>query len=177
MVLKKALFLVEGDDDKKFFERIISPQIKKYYQDVLIRKHIGWTINERTTMISDFQKKSADIFVISDFDKSSCITNKIDKVRTDYNIPVEVKIFIVKKEIESWYLAGINDFLLNKHSIQEFNDTENLSKKFLNTLSKRNGSLLEFKLKILNNYSLKTGISKNSSLKYCSEELKISLSR
>ena len=154
MVLKKVLLLVEGDDDSRFIKKIIIPIINNFYSNVSVREYIQLNKKLREILINNYERNGDDIFVFADYDNTTCISNKIKSVRKNYNFTNSLKIFIVKKEIESWYIAGIDDALLIKYKLSPIEDTENLSKKFIDHIGTQDDSILECKLQLLKSYSI-----------------------
>ena len=80
---------------------------------------------------------------------------------------------IVKKEIESWYIAGLSDTNLKKLKIKltakgkKGDITGNMTKeKFNKLMPKRFDSRIDFMLEILNQFSLNTAKKRNKSFSY-----------
>ena len=87
------------------------------------------------------------------------------------NIDTE-KIYIVIKEIESWYFAGVTDKKSREFGIKPMKHTNDLFKEEFNQLyHKIFKSRIDFMLEILKEYSISTAKQKNKSFKYFSENI------
>ncbi len=75
------------------------------------------------------------------------------------------KIFVVKEEIESWYLAGISDYKKRKWDLPK-NIEETTKEKHFDEHIPQNKTRKEFQFEIIDKYSLKKAINSNASLKY-----------
>jgi len=109
---KELIIWVEGEDDEFFLNEIIKNKLEELNLIVLIRQ-----IKLKKEKISDFIKSIRstsyrDYLFITDIDKYPCITKRKRKIKQSYKSIEENKIIIVIKEIEGWYIAGLeNDFL------------------------------------------------------------------
>lgn len=106
----------------------------------------------------------ADYIFLADADGAS-VDQKRNKVKTHYPECDIEKIYIVQREIESWYLAGVNSdiYPLIKEKIT---NTDDVSKeKFLSMIPKNYTKIL-FMSEILQRYNLSLACSRNTSLAY-----------
>jgi hypothetical protein len=113
----------------------------------------------------------AEYICLADNDGSPCITDRKEKLQHDItNIKTE-KVVVVFREIEGWYLAGINDSSSKKLGIKSLINTENITKKAFNDLiPKRFDSRVDFMIEVLKYYCADTAILKNNSFKYFFEK-------
>ncbi len=165
--------LVEGPQDERFFEKIIKPLLQKKYDYVKIIKYAGLTKKTIKKYIEVFGKqKSSEYLFVSDFDARGntalCISLKKNKIIKKYdNVLRFDRIFIVKEEIESWYLAGITKNNLKKYQIKEVKNTEIIDKEtFYSLVPKQFQNKTDFMIEIIKHFDLNEGISKNKSLRY-----------
>ena len=81
------------------------------------------------------------------------------------------KIIVVIKEIESWYLAGLDNEVCRQLKINNFADTDNVTKEKFNALiPKKFTSRIDFMLEILKNFSIEIAKQKNNSFRYFVEK-------
>ena len=123
--------------------------------------------------IKSLKKESSSEYIfICDFDakgdNSICITIRKDKAKKEIsNVLESNKILVVKEEIESWYLAGINEFNLNRFKIKQYTNTELINKEqFVKLIPKKFEKKTNFLIAILKEFDLEIGKNKNASLKY-----------
>ncbi|MFQ6057194.1 MAG: hypothetical protein ACE5J3_14580, partial [Methanosarcinales archaeon] len=89
------------------------------------------------------------------------ITNKFNR------IIAEDKIIVVVKEIESWYLAGLDENTSKKLGIRKkIRTTNSITKEEFNQLIPKNMPRIEFMRKILKNYDVEIAKVRNRSLGY-----------
>jgi len=167
------IFFVEGDDDELFFERIIIPKIKNLEnfknKEIKIFQYAQEKKNDIIELIKSIKEDDcSDYIFVADMDNEPCITQKKQKIIEKYEIIEPDKIIIVKKEIESWYLAGLDNNSLKKLKIKENLDkTDNIGKgKFNNLKPSKFISSSGFKQEILKHFNIDVAKQKNSSFNY-----------
>lgn len=102
-------------------------------------------------------------------DHFSCYTEKKQNIKNKKVSNLDdTKIIVVKTEIESWYLAGLNYHNSRSLRIPYYVNTENITKEnFLSIMPDMYTSRINFMQEILKKYSLSVGKSQNKSLDYC----------
>ena len=168
----KRLFLwVEGNDDERFFERAIIPKIKEKYNTVQIIKYATMKREKTDNFIKSIEAMGADYIYFADINNSHSIMDKKEKIQLMHKYIDPNKIIIVIKEIESWYLAGLNNKACNQLKIDNIETTDNITKEKFNTLiPKKFTSRIDFMLEILKIFSIKEAKLKNKSFKYFIEK-------
>ena len=114
---------------------------------------------------------------LTDIDFCPCVTFAKDRFRNKKSGDLDnERIIVVQKEIESWYLAGLEDVSCEKLGLPTMTCTEELSKEEFNAIVKRgrDKTRMSSMLEMLRVYDLDTAITKNKSLRYlCSKHLKV----
>ena len=166
--MHKMLFLlIEGNDDERFFDTIIKPVMKEKYDYVELWKHAQEPPKRIVDFIKSIEQMNADYIYIADIDGVPCITKKKQKIMHDINRINSDNIIIVKREIESWYLSGLNKNSAKKCGIKSLNCTDQITKKAFNDLiPKKFDSRIDFMIEILKLFSLTVAKEKNQSIKY-----------
>ncbi len=80
----------------------------------------------------------AEYLFVSDLDESPCVTAKKARLASEFEKLSEDRILIVCKEIESWYLAGLNDEGCRQIRIPPSYDTDRISKEQFNGMMPKN---------------------------------------
>lgn len=164
---RRLYILVEGDDDDRLLNKIISSLVFERFDNIKTYKYS----QQKAEKIDDFLKtiKSQqhwEYIFIADYDNSPCKAIKKQRLTEIFHELDANRIFIVVKEIEGWYLAGIDESCCRKMNIHYFDKTDNLSKEdFLRCLPKKI-TAYEFKLMIIKNYLLDQAKNRNTSLAY-----------
>lgn len=176
----KILFIfVEGPDDERFFN-YIKKDISGNYSDVRLYSYRGRESKSVSQFIQTIKKqRNADYIFVSDHDDAACITSRKEAEIRKYKGLEAKKILIVKKEIESWYLAGITETnaqklgltsIRNRHFDIRMN-TDSCSKETCEQIvPKKFISKNAFLVEILKHFSKRSAKQKNLSFKYFSNK-------
>jgi hypothetical protein len=161
---------VEGDDDKRFFENILKPILSKIFSSIPI-EYSGLTQKKVNEFIKSIQSMKADYLFLHDLDYNPCITQCKLKIKLKFNTLDEEKLIIIDKEIESWYLAGLDEVKSKQLGLVHLKTTDDLTKEKFNELipAKYRSSRIDFMIEILKHYSIKIAKRKNKSFTYFSE--------
>jgi len=177
---KQLYIFLEGTDDERFFEKIIKPRLTSDFAFIKFIKYAGLTKKVVIDLIKTFKNQPhTDYIFVSDLDtqgdKTFCITKRKSKLNEIFNNVIDNnKMFVVKEEIESWYLAGITQSNLEKFRIEAFSNTEQVNKEmFISMIPKKMKSTIDFQIETLKDFSLESGINKNNSLKYFVNKYKL----
>lgn len=163
---KLIRIFVEGINDKRFIDWIISCHYK--VQTIPYQEKKNKIINSYINQTKANNKQ--DYLFLADMDKHTypCVTSRKNKKVSEYNsLDDKGKIIIVKEEIESWYIAGINNNCPDDiKNIQIPSDTENFTKEEFDdiTPSRFNGSCIDFRIEIGKNFDLNLARTRNKSL-------------
>ena len=137
MAYKRLVILLEGNDDKRFFEKILKPFFQKRYR-VEFWEYSRKKDERIVNFIKSLNLMKADYIFASDINDTRCITAKRDKITGKFNQIAETKIIVVVKEIESWYLAGLDENTSKKCGIRKkIGTTDNITKEQFNQLIPR----------------------------------------
>ncbi len=166
MKKRKLFILIEGVDDKRFFEKIIKPRISSVYCSINIDTS-AQTGNEKIRRyVKSFHKMGADYIFVTDLDEKACITKKKNDIHRKFRVRQD-NIIIVVKEIEGWYFAGLSGKDINKLGIRGIINANTITKEEFNRIiPKQYESRLAFLLEILENYNIRAGKRNNESFCY-----------
>ena len=168
MAYSRLWILVEGNDDEKLVEKI-KPVFKEKYESLTIWKY-AQQLRKKTQgfLRSISSMQSSDYFFLHDINQSPCITARKEKVKDEYGDIIHLtKVVIVIKEIESWYLAGLNDDACKELRIKTFSKTNDITKEDFNRIMpEKYDSRINFMQEILKRFSIETAKEKNTSFDY-----------
>ena len=164
----KQLYLwVEGDDDERFFKKVIIPKFQEKYDNIKIIKYATMRKEKKDNFIKSIRAINADYIYFADINDSPCITAKKDIINKQHNLIDINNVLIVIKEIESWYLAGLNNDSCRQLKIKFRNNTDNVTKEtFNNLIPMKYTSRIDFMVEILKRFSITEAIRKNKSFNY-----------
>lgn len=168
MAYKRLWVLLEGNDDERFFEGVIRPIFDNTYDSVRPWQYAQKQIKKVKNFLRAIKSMGSDYFFWGDINNMPCVTAKKNRIKKRYRARIEINnVIIVVKEIESWYLAGLDDKSLKELGIRTFRNTNNISKEeFNNLIPKRFDSRIDLMMEILKRFSVKTAKQKNKSFSY-----------
>jgi hypothetical protein len=173
LFFKRLLIFVEGCDDIRFFENIIKPTIVGY-DSILIRPYSQLRKKDRNGLIKGAKANKFDYLYVSDYNDSTCVTEKKVKHLSYLTAGEKDKIRIVRKEIESWYLAGLSSEGSQNLGIWPPANTEYIDKnQFDKLIPDTFESKTDFMVEILKHFSVEVGITKNRSMEYFMNKFKV----
>lgn len=172
MPYKRLFILIEGNDDERLFQRIIKNGLQEKYDDIKLWKYSEEPYKRRKDFLRSINSMGADYIYIADYDENTrCITAKKQGVKNKIENINEDRIMVVINEIESWFLAGLNNNWCRRFKIPSYTNTDNITKEQFNSLiAKKFDSRIVSMREILKCFSIETAIQKNESFKYFIEK-------
>jgi hypothetical protein len=164
---KRLFIMVEGEDDIRFFGRIIKPLIAPAYHSVEIIPYASIKRAKVDKFLKSVALMKNDYIFVADIDQERSVRDKKQILYYRFSDISGRSIVIVIKEIESWYLAGISFETAQALGIPDLLDTNELTKEDFNTLIPlRFDSRIDFMFEILKSFSIETAIKKNDSFRF-----------
>ncbi len=167
MCNKQLFIFLEGNDDERFFENVVKPLLQNRYSMIRFWKYSQQKQEKIGNFVKSINAMNADYIFARDLNSAPCITFKKGQITKKFNRLAEENIIIVAKEIESWYLGGLDEKTSKKLSIRKkIRFTDNITKEDFNRLIPKSMPRIEFMRKILDNYDIDIGKEKNNSFEY-----------
>ena len=144
------------------------PIIQIAFVDVRIQEYSCDKLSKTNEYVKNIRNISQwDYLFLADLDDVACVTEKKKQLIRQYTHLESERILIVKHEVESWYLAGVDSDTREEFSIQVPRETSNVTKEDFNRMiPRRFESRIDFMAEILNRYDIEAARSKNESLEY-----------
>ena len=167
--------LIEGNDDQRFIDNVIRPHISKINPTLILT--IQYAQDRKSNIDKIIQRinaKNQKYILLGDYDSSEkCITLKKDELIETLTHLDNNAIFIVKDEIESWFLAGMNSDIeiFNEFDIPD--DTEGITKEMFDEMIDEShfDSRIDLMKEISKSYDFDLATKRNNSFKYFIEKL------
>ena len=157
---------VEGNYDKMFVKNILSDYLRTNKSILLYP--IPYAQKPPNEMNKDIKSKSKHNYLFLsdlDIDKFPCITSRKEKRINTYEGLESSKIIIVKAEIESWYLAGVDNTLSQFKNFDIPDNTESVTKEEFDSMIGE-CSKFDMLMEISKCYDFKLARKRNSSFNY-----------
>ncbi|MFZ2146879.1 MAG: hypothetical protein WAV28_06635 [Sedimentisphaerales bacterium] len=173
MAYKRLWVLLEGNDDERFFERLIKPIFENTYDFVRSWQYAQTQTKTVKDFLRSIKSMSSDYFFWGDINNLPCVTAKKNRIKRRYGVRIDLNnVIIVVKEIESWYLAGLDDKVCKELGVRTFRKTDNITKeKFQELMPRKFDSRIDFMFEILKRFSMNTAKRKNKSFNYFTTKL------
>lgn len=170
LAMNKLFLYIEGDHDEIFANFILADYLRQSKSIEL------WPIKyaEKPPKLinKDIKSKSDyNYLFLSDLDNEEHTARKEDRIK-NYKYLDWSSIIIVREEIESWYLAGIDTSLDQFSSLDVPDNTEGIDKETFDEMIK---DISEYKkdalIEIAKNYNFDLAVKRNKSFKYFLDKL------
>ncbi|MGB7789072.1 hypothetical protein [Methanoregula sp.] len=166
--MKRRLFImVEGQDDVRFFGRIVKPLLAPRYDSVEIIPYACIKRDKVNRFLQSVRQMNNDYIFVADIDFEHSVRDKKQILYYRFSNIDSKSIVIVIKEIESWYYAGISGDLARELGITDPASTDELTKEDFNRLiPRRFDSRIDFMFEILKSFSIETAARRNHSFDF-----------
>jgi hypothetical protein len=160
---------VEGSDDRRFVDRVLRPILEKKY-DYLDTWEYAQEPDEKTMeFLRSIRSMKADYLFLADIDNSPCVTTRKEILAHKYNEALEpTNAVIVAREIESWYMAGMDEAACRELRIKGPLCTDHMTKEQFRSLmpGRFNDSVVDFMTDILRGFRIEVAKGRNRSFCY-----------
>ncbi len=166
--MKKRLFImVEGEDDVRFFGRLVKPILAPRYDSVEIIPYACIKRDKVNKFLKSVTLMKNDYIFVADIDFEHSVRDKKQVLYYRFSNVDGGSIVIVIREIESWYYAGISGPLALELGIADASTTDDMTKEDFNALIPRKfDSRIDFMFEILKSFSFATAAKKNKSFRF-----------
>lgn len=166
--MNKRLFIfVEGADDLRFFSRIVSPLFADRYESVEIISYASMKSEKVCRFIQGILNTGHEFLLFADIDEELNVRAKKAHLLDRYCTLSNDRIVVIIREIESWYLAGLDDQSQKHLGIHSYRTTNHITKEIFNRMIPRSyTSRIAFMADILAGYSLAEAQERNRSFSY-----------
>jgi hypothetical protein len=166
--MKTRIFiLVEGEDDVRFFGRIIKPLLINRYDAVEIIPYASIKRTKVDNFLKSIRLMNSDYIFVADIDAENSVRDKKQVLYSHFSHIDGGSIIVVIKEIESWYYAGLTPESVQDLEVPDIPLTDDLTKEDFNRLIPRKyDSRIDFMFEILKYFSIDSARKKNHSFRF-----------
>lgn len=177
MSYRLIYLFIEGPDDERFFENLFKNRENNFLEGCTIfywpySKKSEEEVNKHIKSINAMKNSgiNADYIFVADLDeKYNSVEKKKKEKKKEYKQLDLNKIIVVKKEIESWYISGVDGNCpkcLKKIKIPK--NTEKISKENLSDMTPKcfKGSRINFLLELIKCFNVKIAQKRNNSFDF-----------
>jgi len=166
--MKTRIFiLVEGEDDVRFFGRIIKPLLINRYDAVEIIPYASIKRTKVDNFLKSIRLMKSDYIFVADIDAENSVRDKKQVLYSHFSHIDGGSIIVVIREIESWYYAGLSPESAQILHVPDLPFTDDLTKEDFNRLIPRKfDSRIDFMFEILKYFSIDSAGKKNHSFRF-----------
>jgi len=166
--MKKRLFIfVEGEDDIRFFGRIVKPLFVSQYDSVDIVPYASTKREKVSGFLRSVRLMGNDYIFVADIDTENSVHDKKQVLYGRYSDLDGRNIVVVIREIESWYLAGLTTGSAHHLGMRSYGETDTITKEDFNgMIPARFSSRIDFMFEVLKFFSLQEAARKNRSFAF-----------
>ena len=166
--MKNRLYiLVEGEDDVRFFGRVMKPLFAPRYDSVELLPYASIKRVKVNNFLKSLSQMKTDYIFVADIDTERSVRDKKQILYHWYSNISGSNIVIVIMEIESWYYAGLPDDSLQRFGLPLMPSTDEMTKEDFNALiPPAFDSRIDFMFEILKSFSSSAAARHNRSFKF-----------
>ncbi len=167
MALRRLFIFVEGSDDVRFFETIVKPRFEHVFDSVELITFACTKSVKVDRFIRGINAMHHSYIIVTDIDMETSVHAKKNIILSRFNEADYLNIMVIIQEIESWYLAGIDDAGAKALGIHAPARTDSVTKEhFIRLIPRFYPSKIAFMIQILKHFSLSTAVEKNKSFRF-----------
>jgi hypothetical protein len=134
---RRLFILVEGNDDDRFFSRIIRPLFADMYASVEIVMYACMKNEKVNRFVRSIIEMGHEFMLCADIDREESVRAKKKVLNERYGLFENDHMVIIIKEIESWYLAGLDERAQQRLGIRQYGSTDHITKEIFNGMIPR----------------------------------------
>jgi hypothetical protein len=164
---RRLFILVEGNDDERFFSRIIKPFFAGEYGSVEIVMCACMKNEKVYSFVRSIIEMGHDFILCADIDREPSVRAKKSVLNERYGLFENNHMVIIIREIESWYLAGLDERAQHRLGIRQYESTNHITKEIFNGMIPRHyTSRIAFMGDIIGLFSPHAARERNRSFAY-----------
>ncbi len=170
MALKRLFIFVEGSDDVRFFETIIKPRFEHAFLSVELITFACLKSVKVDRFINGINAMHHHYIIVADIDLEKSVHAKKKVILSRFLAADYQNVMVIIQEIESWYLAGIDDTGAKALGIHAPARSDFVTKEdFIRWIPGYYPSKIAFMIDVLKYFSLSVAVEKNKSFRFFME--------
>jgi hypothetical protein len=167
MAARRLFIFVEGSDDVRFFETIIKPRFEHVFDSVELITFACTKSVKVDRFIRGINAMNHSYIIVTDIDFEKSVAAKKSIILSRFSEADYQHIMVIIQEIESWYLAGIDDNGAKALGIHVPARTDFVTKEhFIGLIPRYYPSKIVFMIEVLKHFSLSVAAEKNKSFRF-----------
>ena len=158
--------LVEGDDDRRFCRGILIPIFETTFDYVDIwdySQEENWRL---PSLIRSIESMGADYLLFGDIDDRPCVTATKQYITRGTRRLAWERIVVVRREIEAWYLAGLDEETHRALGLNRVRNVDEVTKEQFDRLVGGEEEHTNAMVEILKRYDVEVARRRSPSFQY-----------
>jgi len=175
MTERRLYILLEGNDDERFFGRIILPLIAHRYRSVRLIKYACLKRARVCKFVRSIRRTGDEYLLVTDIDQAPGVKAKKQMIIERFCVVDPATVVVIIQEIESWYLAGLDAPDAAILGVNLPATTDHVTKEEFNrTIPPQYDSRIAYMLEILSRFSIPSACRRNRSFRYFMDRERLS---
>ena len=167
MAARRLFIFVEGSDDVRFFETIIKPRFEHVFESVELITFACTKSVKVDRFIRGINAMGHSYIIVTDIDFEKSIPAKKNIILSRFDEADYSHVMVIIQEIESWYIAGIDESGAKALGIHVPARTDFVTKEhFVGWIPRYYPSKIAFMIEVLKHFSLSVAVEKNRSFRF-----------
>ena len=158
--------LVEGADDRRFCRDILIPVFQTTFDHVQAWEYSQRRPVERARILRSIGSMNADYILFGDIDERPCVTVTKETITNQFAGLTWDRIVVVRREIEAWYLAGLDEAACGDLGLGQVSDIDSITKEQFDQLVGGRVNHTNTMVEILERYDVEVARQRSPSFGY-----------
>ena len=158
--------LVEGADDSRFCDAVVKPAFGSTYNHVATWEYSQRKPSERAKFLRSIGFIDADYLLFGDIDERPCVTSTKETITNRFAGLTWDRIVVVRREIEAWYLAGLDEASLCDLGLDRVRNVDEVTKEQFDRIVGGKVNHTSTMVEILKRYDVEVARQRSLSFRY-----------
>ena len=163
---RRLFLLVEGRDDARFCREVLIPIFRESFHDVRTWEYSQQKPSKTVDLIRNIGYMNADYILFGDIDEHPCVTATKENISDRIPILSWDRTIVVRREIEAWYLAGLDETACNELGIDRVLEVDTVTKEEFDQLVGGRREHQPAMVEILKHYDVEVARQRSPSFAY-----------
>ena len=163
---RRLWLLVEGADDRRFCTEVLSPIFQTIYDHVQIWEYSQQKPSKTSGLIRSIESMNADYLLFGDIDERPCVTATKEELTTQFPVLSWDQVIVVRREIEAWYLAGLDETAHNELGLDRARSVDSVTKELFDSMVGGKANHTNTMVNILERYDVEVARRRSPSFAY-----------
>ena len=125
---RRLWLLVEGADDSRFCTEVLTRLFRSRYDHIEIWEYSQQKPSKLSGLLQTISYMNDDYLLIRDMDDRPCVTATKEAIASRISGLSWDRVVVVPREIEAWYLAGLDEAACGELGLDRVADVDSVTK-------------------------------------------------